>query len=134
MLAFDPFTGKIDIHIVGDKCNIQKDTDLYFIILDCISRMMISGIDSGINFSDVDLKNDRRFLTAAEKTLRETLLIPVKVTRVQSFRDYTSLSSDIKIAIGLNLDQGYIDNYVDRETEQMIDFAFKHAGEEYADS
>jgi len=119
---------KFEIHLVGDKCTIKKDSDLYFLMLDSLSRMMINILDCNANTSN------SHFISAVEKNLAATLSTNIRVTRVETFRDFTAFSNNVKIGISVLLDQGYIDNYVDHESEQMIDFAFKNVGQEYADS
>jgi hypothetical protein len=130
---------KFEIHLVGDKCTIKKDSDLYFLMLDSLSRMMINILDGNANidvdkFSSLSHTSNSHFIRAVEKNLAATLSTNIRVTRVETFRDFAAFSNNVMIGISVLLDQGYIDNYVDHESEQMINFAFKNVGQEYADS
>jgi len=119
-----PINQNFEVMIAGKNCNIEKDTDLYFKILDTISGLLINALDSDNNISKLEyLNNDKNFINYAEIALCQELHTLVKIDRVETWKDLNTFNDLIKIGILVMLDQSYIDNYVDAEAEELIKLA-----------
>ena len=123
-------TPNFEVVISGSSyCKIEKDSELYFKIIDAISGMILNILDqnNGMHhfFNLENIGTNKNFADAVQKLLCQELLTSVNVIKVETFKDYQSMNDLIKIGITLQIDQKYIDNYSDIETQQLIDLAMK---------
>jgi len=116
----------IKVRVQGENCTFEKDSNLYFKIVDLISWMIINVVDrnSGSYSLENMLKNGS-FKLAIQKLLEKELLTSVTVGRVEIFKsaDMGLFQREFNICIMLNINQLCINNYADIETQQMIDRA-----------
>ena len=122
-LGWNDFNNSPDFEvlIVGSYCKLEKDTNLYFKILDIISGILINATDNNLKLEN--LNQDKSFISFVERTLSQELHTFVKLVNIQTWKDYNTMKDLIKIGISITLDQKFIDSYVDRESTELINLA-----------
>jgi len=110
-----------EVLITGSNCKLEKDTNLYFKIIDIISGILINDTDNNLKLEN--LNQDKSFISFVERTLSQELHTFVKLVNIQTCKDYDTMKDLIKIGISVTLDQKFIDSYVDRESTELIKLA-----------
>ena len=118
-----PDTLNFEVLITSKNCKLEEGSDLYFKIIDIISGILINALDGDNRLKLEYLRHDKNFINYAEITLCAELRTTVKIYSVETWKDYKDYNDLIKIGIIVILDQKYIDNYVDRESTELIKLA-----------
>jgi hypothetical protein len=111
---------KFNVEVRGQRCDIVKDSDLYFKIVDTISGFIILADNDDI------INHGNNFSRSLKQLLERELLVNVEIIKIDTFKSNSwnlSFEDELVVGVSLNIDQTYINNYRDVETQQLIKMA-----------
>lgn len=127
-----PTLTEYTIKLLPFHCVIDPESELYQKLMDTIDFFIFRVVQDQPDVLDrlsneaTAMKIPANLAKVIKELLERELLTNVLSMKLEVFRDWQTYSEKLTIGIALNLDQHYIDNYIDIVSQQMIDQALKN--------